>query len=86
VRSRWRAHCVSGSGECESNARQQAAVGARVRSREELGSLGQRRERAEGGARLWRRQWRAADGGLTRGRRGATFYSGAREEATLLRG
>jgi hypothetical protein len=73
VRSWRRARCGSGSSECEGNARQQAAVGARVRSREELGSLGRRRERAEGGARLRRRQWRAA--GSRAGAAMAVFYS-----------
>jgi hypothetical protein len=47
ARSRRHARCGTGSGECEGKAMQQAAVGARVRSREELGSLGRRRERAE---------------------------------------
>jgi hypothetical protein len=37
-----------GFGECDSNARQQAVVRARVRSTVGLGGLGRRRERAEG--------------------------------------
>jgi hypothetical protein len=84
ARSRRRASCGSGSGEGESNARQHSAVGARVRSREELGSLGRQRERAQGVLTYGGGNGERRTAGSRVGGEGAAIYSRACIEATLL--
>jgi hypothetical protein len=78
ARLRRRASCSSGSGEARGGEDQCVAMGATLQSREEVGSLGRRRERAEEGARLRRRQWRRRTAGSRAKEREAAFYSQAR--------
>jgi hypothetical protein len=81
ARPRWRAHGHPDSSEARCGGGQCVAMEASPGAREEVGMVRQRRELAEGGARLQRWQRWASDGGLTRGScDGRAFIAEAREK------